>query len=646
MAVAGHRKTMYTLFILILWVHNSEQACQIPKEYGGDWYSMETGVDTLTLVDESKFGNLECIERFTHKNEYNVDGVNSTMLMKVKEGEGNSKCFHCVDVLWRTINILQYRKSDCFTNNGGINMCRGKDKLPGVDQLATLFRQTIQTVNCISTFEGVYQFTYEVNTGGGGICNSEESTLEACQDPGSEYVDNEVFLMNYGKCPDVQTSKKQKIRYQCMGSWFAMVGSTGYTYAAIADTVEKDRRERFKCLLTLKNQKSPDNSIRWVMSRFADCSKLNSLYNGPVRLVLRLIPPLSKYTTPQCNLPRNISGSWFTQGLQFRSDVTLNETHIYYFTQKNQFEYEETYLSCQQTLGTRYLMTKVIVGKCEVDFVCYDILPRHHGIVRYRVGKPSRLTGDEIADTDYLEKKFREACSWVSFSFNRDDTHWKYEVLILNPPSPIPCPIAGRYGFNQKVSFENEKYETRIRGVTDRPRVQVDCRIQVSEFKSCSQDKSKIEIDAEYCESVDYRGRPVGEYDDSDHILTCVGYWMEDMKSFLITYDEEDAISAFRCWVYERSSWTDIVMSRAQTARCPRNQDAKSFDVVGTGLRMELFENERLFDDCPQRFDPGIDPYRKPMVIYVLSSANSLLSFTAILTTSLLTIFLVLDSIC
>ena len=39
--------------------------------------------------------------------------------------------------------------------------------------------------------------------------------------------------------------------------------------------------------LTLKNQKSADNTIRWVMSRFANCGRLNSLYDGPVRLVLR-----------------------------------------------------------------------------------------------------------------------------------------------------------------------------------------------------------------------------------------------------------------------------------------------------------------------------------------------------------------------
>ncbi|XP_046543445.1 uncharacterized protein LOC124253673 [Haliotis rubra] len=614
-------------FIVVLiglfCIQSASTQCVIPSIFKGDWYSMEAGRDITTVVNEQKWGEMTCSDLYIHNNTFKLEGTNATMLLRRPNTNQNSLCLVCVDILYRTKNILQYRQSDCFTSDNGFeNMCTGIRQLPAVDQVITMFRMTIQTVNCIDTWEGVFQFTYEVNWGGGGICDTPGSTIQACQDPGSAYVDNEVFLMYYDKCRAVSTSFSQTVRYQCMGSWFAMIGNTGYTFAAIADTVEKDRRERFKCLMTLKNQKSADNTIRWVMSRFADCSKLNSIYDGPVRLVLRRIPPQTQYMTSQCNLPRNISGLWFTQGLQFRSDVTVNDTHVYYMTRKNEFEFEETYLSCQQTLGTRFLMTKVIVGKCEVDFVCYDILPRHHGIVRYRVGKPSRLTKDEMANPNYLEQKFREACSWMSFTFNRDDTDWKYEVLILNPPSPVACPIAGRYRFVQNAMHWMEKYATRIRGVTDRPRVQVDCRITVSEFKSCSQDKSKIEVDAEYCESVDYRGRPIGEYDEADHILTCVGFWMEDMKSYLITYDEEDAISEFRCWVYERLSWTDIVMSRAQTARCPRDQKASSYQLEGTGLSMELYENERLYDDCPQRFDPGIDPYRKPTVIYVLSSAT------------------------
>ena len=65
-------------------------------------------------------------------------------------------------------------------------------------------------VNCISTFEGVYQFTYEVKLGGGGICDNSESQIRACQDPGSKYVDNQVFRMIFAKCRDVSTSYNKR----------------------------------------------------------------------------------------------------------------------------------------------------------------------------------------------------------------------------------------------------------------------------------------------------------------------------------------------------------------------------------------------------------------------------------------------------
>lgn len=59
----------------------------------------------------------------------------------------------------------------------------------------------------------MYQFTYEV--GGamsrGGICNNSNSIIAACQDPGSAYVDNKYFQMNYSRCYDVSTSKDQSM---------------------------------------------------------------------------------------------------------------------------------------------------------------------------------------------------------------------------------------------------------------------------------------------------------------------------------------------------------------------------------------------------------------------------------------------------
>lgn len=66
-------------------------------------------------------------------------------------------------------------------------------------------------MNCITTLEGVYQFSYEIFGADtvAGICNNPNSRIEACQDPGSAYVDNRMFYMNYTKCYGVSTSKDQ-----------------------------------------------------------------------------------------------------------------------------------------------------------------------------------------------------------------------------------------------------------------------------------------------------------------------------------------------------------------------------------------------------------------------------------------------------
>jgi hypothetical protein len=65
----------------------------------------------------------------------------------------------------------------------------------------------IRKVNCNEMFwEGIYQFSYEMYIGGGGVCNNTNSLIKACQDYGCPYVDNEVFLMKYSSCPNVYAS--------------------------------------------------------------------------------------------------------------------------------------------------------------------------------------------------------------------------------------------------------------------------------------------------------------------------------------------------------------------------------------------------------------------------------------------------------
>jgi hypothetical protein len=213
---------------------------------------------------------------------------------------------------------------------------------------------------------------------------------------------------------------------------------------------------------------------------------------------------------------------------------------------------------------------------------------------------------------------------WTSFTLNRDDAaRWRYSTFILNPPAPVPCPIGGRYSF-QQIGAPEEKYVTRIRGITERPRHLIDCMGYTSEFKSCDLYPKKIYVDAEYCPTLDHTGKPIGEYDIPDRELNCVGYWLEDMRSYMITYDMEDAVSKFRCWVYERLDWRDMVASRAIRAACGQNQTAFSHrESEGASLQLILTESERLFDMCPQRYDTGANPYEKVLKIFVMDSATS-----------------------
>lgn len=94
-------------------------------------------------------------------------------------------------------------------------------------------------MNCLTTIEGIYQFSYEV--GGtqslGGICDNSKNRIEACQNPGATSVDNTLFSMNYAKCKDVSTSSDQ-------GMYLYM-----YLVCHESDTVFKNKHiYQMKCL--------------------------------------------------------------------------------------------------------------------------------------------------------------------------------------------------------------------------------------------------------------------------------------------------------------------------------------------------------------------------------------------------------------
>ena len=82
------------------------------------------------------------------------------------------------------------------------------------------------------------------------------------------------------------------------------------------------------------------------------------------------------------------------------------------------------------------------------------------------------------------------------------------------------------------------------------------------------------------------------------------------MKSYLITYDELDAFTKYRCWVYQRADLNKMLMSMSVGPYCDLVQDVDSANwTQGAVVSLVMDENEREFDRCPMYFNDGSDPY-------------------------------------
>lgn len=84
-----------------------------------------------------------------------------------------------------------------------------------------------------------------------------------------------------------------------------------------------------------------------------------------------------------------------------------------------------------------------------------------------------------------------------------------FSVSAKNPV-PVRCPVAGKFNFTQKGDV---KFETRILGgVTQSPRPNIYCKENISDFSVCDTDQKEMQIDENYCLTVDHLGRPTDIY--------------------------------------------------------------------------------------------------------------------------------------
>lgn len=548
----------------------------IPPVLRGAWFSWENGKNTLTEINEDTHST-----RGTLVDILNEFSTNYTAVFHYQD----ANCFYCVKFLVRTVNVLEKIESGCVTlrpNQEPSVKTVCSRNLDPEQQLITLFSENYVPVNCRSSLEGVWKFGYQNRFRFTGVCEHPDAYIKSCQQPGNQFlITNQKFNITYRKCPGMEGTFDGVVEYSCLGDWF--VGKNHFF--AVANTKESRKDEKYRCFL-----KNRDDDLYLGVSITAECNTLKTVERSPERL--RITPVKAEVVEPGCRLPQNFSGDWVNTA-NLDADVVINETHIVETWYPDEGRYRKTVYICHQQRDTRFMMARLTVDGCQKDYICFDFVPRHHNVIRYRKG------------VAVIKDDFSTVCSWVQF---KNKEAWKYDYFLALNPVPVRCPVAGKFNFTQRGEIP---FETRILGgVTLSPRPFIYCKQNISDFSVCDTEQKEIYIDENYCLSVDHLGRPLDIYSDPDYKMKCIGFWKENLKSYLITYDDLDPFSKYRCWVYQRADLNRVLMSQAFGPVCDLKQDVTSWNASeGAAVAVDMTEYERERDQCPMYFDDGTNPW-------------------------------------
>jgi hypothetical protein len=556
MLIKTCKPVLIASFLLSVFAPLTDANCTIPVILRGKWFSRENNVNTHIEINDNRMTDRgECVDIRDNFH------VNYTMLFR------KHMCYTCVKIIVRTVNVLEKIETGCIDvphyEASLERLCRNLDNS---QQIITFFAENYVPVNCRSSLEGVWNFAYQNRFKFTGECNNPDAQIRSCQTAGSQFlISNQKFNITYKKCQGMTGTFDGVVEYSCLGAWF--VGKNHYF--AVANTKESRDDEKFRCLL-----KNRDDDLYIGVSITAECNTLKTVEQSPERL--HIWPIKSEVVEPGCRLPQNMTGDWINTA-NIDADIIINETHIVETYYPDEGRFRRTIYVCREQRDSRVMMARLTVDGCQKDYVCFDFVPQHHNIIRYRRG---------IA---VIKDDFSTVCSWVQF---QNKEKWKYDLYLKKNPVPIRCPVAGKFNFTQKGEV---LFETRILGgVTLSPRPNTYCKQNISDFSVCDTEQKEIAIDENYCLSVDHLGRPVDIYSDPDYKMKCIGFWKENLKSYLITYDDLDPYSKYRCWVYQRADLNRILMSQAIGPFCDLKQDVVSWNhTEGAAVAIEMQEYER-----------------------------------------------------
>ena len=84
-------------------------------------------------------------------------------------------------------------------------------------------------------------------------------------------------------------------------------------------------------------------------------------------------------------LPLFTPGEWINTA-NIDADVFINSTHIVETWHPDVSRWRKAVYVCKEQRDSRYMMARLTIDGCQVDYQCFDFLPRHHNVIRFRKG--------------------------------------------------------------------------------------------------------------------------------------------------------------------------------------------------------------------------------------------------------------------
>ncbi|KAK3855591.1 hypothetical protein Pcinc_038019 [Petrolisthes cinctipes] len=573
--------------------NNNNNNIQFPRILQGDWYSWEEGSDVETEIRRDEVRGLG---RPVSSVVVRRDTFHYVFVHHV------SRCYFCSRFIVRSWNIVERLDGVCVSLREGSaedvarEACRGLEEEFGRNGVIMFREDDPAPLICRPALYGLYHFAWQNTFSSTGECNHPGARVRACQEPGSQFlVEGQHFTLHYRSCPGITDSYDAKVVYSCLGDWY--MGRN--QYFAVANTKESRKDKKYRCFV-----RSRDDDLYLGHSITPQCSVLKTPDNSPVRL--RLTPAQSEALNPGCFLPHNVTGQWQATGLG-EALVKINSTHLLETTTRGYSTRTAAHV-CMEQRGNRYLMARLSSEGCQTEYVCWEFLPRHHNIVRYRISRA-------LLYSDF------QVCDYSNF---RSGQSWKYDTLIADNPNPISCPFGGRFTFGQ--SGGSPLTPRVVGGVTSSPLDTYRCKRRLTNLAVCGGGRKWMVVDLDLCDSLNKDGHPDDFNSVTDYQLQCVGFWKENLLSYLVTHDPSDSVSRFRCWVYQRMGPTDLRLSQSVGAACGLRQTFLSSSYQeSAAVALNLTLNERLHDYCPLYYDDGSNPWKEEdqaVTVFRFSRAN------------------------